>query len=71
MKTSLILLPLAVASTWATPAPSKSHVVHERRNALPMSWIDPRRVHGDEFLPVRIGLTQSNSELGHDLLMDV
>lgn len=71
MKSSIILLSLAVASSLAVPAPNRSHVVHERRSALPASWVEPRRVDGQAKLPVRIGLTQSNSDVGHDLLMDV
>ncbi|EED12678.1 alkaline serine protease AorO, putative [Talaromyces stipitatus ATCC 10500] len=71
MKSSILLLSLAAATTLAAPAPSKSHIVHERRGVLPASWVEPRRVDGQAKLPVRIGLTQSNSDVGHDLLMDV
>ncbi|GAM43459.1 hypothetical protein TCE0_050f18291 [Talaromyces pinophilus] len=71
MKSSIFLLSLAATTTLAAPAPSNSHVVHERRSALPASWVEPRRVDGQAKLPVRIGLTQSNSDVGHDLLMDV
>jgi tripeptidyl-peptidase-1 len=70
MKSSVILLSLAVTAL-AAPAPSKRHVVHERRDALPRSWNEPRRVDGQTKLPVRIGLTQSNVDAGHDMLMDM
>ncbi|CRG91570.1 hypothetical protein PISL3812_08620 [Talaromyces islandicus] len=67
---SLLLLSLA-ATALAVPAPSKRHVVHERRDALPRSWNEPRRVDGQTKLPVRIGLTQNNLDAGHDMLMDI
>lgn len=71
MKSGILILSLAAATTWAAPAPRKNHVVHERRNVLPAFWGEPRRVESETKLPVRIGLTQSNSDVGHDLLMDM
>ena len=67
MKWSL-LLSLAVADVLRVYA---SHVVHERRDAIPSSWGDGERVDKRTVLPVRIGLTQSNLDIADDLLMAV
>lgn len=48
-----------------------SHVVHERRNFKPKAWVKRDRVDAATELPVRIGMTQSNLDKGHDLLMEV
>lgn len=53
----------------AAPAPVH-HVSHEKRTDS-AAWVKGDRVHGDVKLPVRIGLTQSNLDKGHDLLMSV
>lgn len=57
-------------SVIAAPAPS-SHVVHERRDHVPYDWVKWEKLNGRVKLPVRIGLTQSNLDRGHDLLMEV
>ena len=55
----------------ALPA-SVPHVVHERRSPssswTPLTGVKPNKTIK---LPVRIGLTQSNLDRGHDVLMDV
>lgn len=73
MKHSLSLLTLA--SLWLTslaaphPAP---HVIHEARDSLPPFWSKRHgSLNGDIKLPMRIGLTQSNLQKGHEILMDV
>ncbi|OJJ43932.1 hypothetical protein ASPZODRAFT_101669 [Penicilliopsis zonata CBS 506.65] len=52
-------------------APTDRLVVHERRDALPSAWRETSRVHEKTMLPVRIGLTQQNLDISHDLLMEV
>lgn len=55
----------------AAPTPPSSHVVHERRAIVPKAWKRHSKLHVDTPLPVRIGLTQSNLSLGHDILMEM
>ncbi|KAL4803820.1 peptidase S8/S53 domain-containing protein [Aspergillus unguis] len=47
------------------------HVLHERRDAYTSGTKVVTRLAGDKVLPVRIRLTQSNLDKGHDLLMQV
>jgi tripeptidyl-peptidase-1 len=54
----------------ALPAP-ESHVVHERRDFRSHAWVKRDRIDSSIVIPVRIGMTQSNLENGHDLLMEV
>lgn len=65
-----VLLGAFAAQAAAAPF-SSSHAVHERRDYVPKSWMKKGRVEHDVELPVRIGMTQSNLDKGHDLLMDV
>lgn len=67
--TSLNIVALLAATAAAVPTPA-THVLHERR-AESVSWVKTNRVHGDVKLPVRIGLTQSNLDKGHEYLMKV
>lgn len=62
---------IAALAASAAAVPFTSHVVHERREFVPKAWIKQNRVDAAAKLPVRIGMTQSNLENGHDLLMDV
>lgn len=55
----------------ALPASSSLHVLHEKRDSLSSAWVKADRVHGDVKLPMRIGLTQSNLDQAHDLLLQV
>jgi tripeptidyl-peptidase-1 len=48
-----------------------SHVVHERRAFMPKTWVKRDRLDAAIELPVRIGMTQRNLDIGHDLLMEV
>jgi len=59
-----------VSQTLAIPV-TVNHVVHERRDFAPKTWIKRDRLHADATLPVRIGMTQSNLDKGYDLLMEV
>ena len=46
------------------------HVVHERRE-LSSGWVKRSRLPSNTRLPVRIALSQSNLDYGHDLLMEM
>lgn len=50
---------------------SAAHVLHEKREVGHAQWTKRSRLEPDRILPMRIGLTQSNLEKGHDYLMDV
>lgn len=71
MKTSLVLLGALAAQALAAPTTGHHYTLHERRDALPASWTEGRRLDRSVKLPMRIGLSQSNLDRGHDLLMDV
>lgn len=43
--------------------------VHEKRETLHPRWLKRDRVESHKLLPMRIGLTQSNLDDGHDHLM--
>ncbi|KAL4921471.1 peptidase S8/S53 domain-containing protein [Aspergillus aurantiobrunneus] len=64
-------LVLYLATVLTTVLGAGTHIIHERREVLPGSWTGETRLAGQEVLPVRIGLAQSNLDRGHDLLMDV
>ncbi|GIC88032.1 S53 family peptidase [Aspergillus udagawae] len=71
MRFSHVLLGAAAAAgVLASPTPN-DYVVHERRAVLPRSWTEAKRLDKATTLPMRIGLTQSNLDRGHDLLMQV
>ncbi|KAF7172400.1 hypothetical protein CNMCM6106_006590 [Aspergillus hiratsukae] len=71
---SVLLGAAAVAGVLASPTPNNyrnDYVVHEQRAVLPRSWTEEKRLDKGSMLPMRIGLTQSNLDRGHDLLMEV
>jgi hypothetical protein len=70
MKSSMLLLLGAAAAVMGLPAPH-DYVVHERRDYIPGSWVQSKKLDGSTVLPVRIGLSQSNLDRGHDLLMEM
>jgi tripeptidyl-peptidase-1 len=70
MKSSILLLGAAAAAVVAVPAPH-NYELHEKREFMPSSWIEGKRLDGSTSLPVRIGLTQPNLDYGHDLLMEM
>lgn len=70
MKCSILLLGAAAVSVLAAPKPH-DYEVHERRDVIPSSWIEGKRLDGSTSLPVRIGLTQNNLDAGHDMLMEM
>lgn len=69
MKSFIMLCALA-AGAMAVPT-AHSYQLHERRDFIPKSWIEGKKLDGHVSLPVRIGLTQSNLDYGHELLMDL
>jgi tripeptidyl-peptidase I len=54
----------------AAPAAIK-HMMHEKRQSPSSDWVKVARIESTAILPMRIGLTQSNLDKGHDLLMEV
>ncbi|KAI2789280.1 Tripeptidyl-peptidase sed1 [Penicillium oxalicum] len=70
VKSSTWLLLAAATAVMAMPAPHE-YEVHERRDQVPASWTDSKKLDGSVMLPVRIGLTQSNLDQGHNLLMEM
>ncbi|KAL6830938.1 peptidase S8/S53 domain-containing protein [Trichoderma sp. SZMC 28015] len=62
-----VLLSVAVARV----VPS-SHVRHEVRDGLLNShWTKKSRIEGETTVPVRVGLTQSNLDIGEAMLMNI
>ncbi|KAL6230017.1 hypothetical protein BDW75DRAFT_245227 [Aspergillus navahoensis] len=70
MQLSLLYLVSSITAVLGLPA-TDIHLLHERRDALPEYWTEDAHLAGQEILPVRIGLTQSNLDHGHDLLMQI
>jgi tripeptidyl-peptidase-1 len=66
----LVAVAAIAALSNAAPAPIK-HVLHEKRQTPSSDWVKVARIKGTAILPMRIGLTQSNLDKGHDLLMEV
>jgi len=66
----LVAVAAIAALSNAAPAPIK-HVQHEKRQTPSSDWVKVARIEGTAILPMRIGLTQSNLDKGHDLLMEV
>ncbi|EME43885.1 hypothetical protein DOTSEDRAFT_151445 [Dothistroma septosporum NZE10] len=54
----------------AAPTNVQRHVLHERRESSE-AWIKRDRLHSDVKLPMRIGLTQSKLDEGHEYLMGI
>lgn len=70
MMLPVLLLGAVASSALAAPTPH-DYTVHERRDALPGTWAEGKRLDPKTSLPVRIGLTQPNLDRGHDLLMEL
>lgn len=62
---------LAALVCLGTAAPIASPVLHEKRDAPALDWVKGARVERDAILPMRIALTQTNLDKGHDYLMEV
>ena len=69
MRLTLLTLGALVASVIA--APSSTHVLHEKRNALPFGWERHDKLPSHDVLPMRIALKQSNLDKAEEYLMDV
>ncbi|MCJ1282915.1 Tripeptidyl-peptidase sed1 [Xylographa opegraphella] len=68
---TLALLGATFVNVLAAPAPV-GHVLHERRSKhMAKAWTKRSKLSPEAKLPMRIGLTQSNLDKGHDLLMEV
>jgi len=66
---NLATLALLVGSAVAIPTPH-GHVLHEKR-ARSSQWQKRSRAAPGTTLPVRIGISQPDIHLGHDLLMEI
>jgi tripeptidyl-peptidase-1 len=73
MRYQLILAAAAAfsVSVAALPHLNAPHVIHEKREVLHPKWVKRSAVVEGRTLPVRIGMTQSNLDQAHSLLMDV
>ncbi|KAL8768557.1 MAG: hypothetical protein Q9209_005242 [Squamulea sp. 1 TL-2023] len=69
MRFSFFTISAFLASSLALP--SINHVVHEKRDRLPMGWQYHEKLEGSKVLPMRIALTQSNLDKADEFLMDV
>ena len=69
---SIVAAALLALTASAVPAPTAGdHVLHEKRDVALPAWMKKDRLHPHARVPVRIGMTQSNLDKGHDLLMEV
>lgn len=64
------ILALIVAAA-AAPSRRAGHVLHEKRAAEPVDWIDVGRLQPSHVLPMRFGLTQQNLHLVEEMLMAI
>lgn len=72
MHFSIIALGAALAALAAgAPTAPATHVLHEKREAPARKWERRSLVDRSIKMPVRIGMTQRNLEIGDDLLMEV
>ncbi|KAL5314459.1 hypothetical protein ACEPPN_017099 [Leptodophora sp. 'Broadleaf-Isolate-01'] len=62
---------LALASAFNAIAVPSHHEVHEKRDTLHPRWAKRDRVPPQKLLPMRIGLAQSNLDIGYEHLMEV
>lgn len=69
MRLTLLALVALIASVIA--APSTTHVLHEKRDALPFGWERHDKLPSRDVLPMRIALKQSNLDKAEEYLMDV
>lgn len=69
LKTAFSLFVL-LASAFAAPT-KEHHVIHERRDVLSSAWVKRDRLSGERYLPMRIGLTQTELENAEYHLMSM
>ena len=55
----------------ARPTAHSDHVVHEKRDNIQRKWIQSNALDSDYIIPARIGLKQSNLQLGEQYLHEV
>lgn len=63
-----LLVSLVVVHSAPTP---EHYVVHEKRGNPSSAWVKRDRLSGDRYLPMRIGLVQSELENAEYHLMSV
>lgn len=70
---TLVAALAAFAAAVPAAVPHLDYVVHEKRDldATSKTWVKRSTVPVGRALPIRIGLTQSNLDEGHDMLMAV
>lgn len=72
MHFSIVTVLGLLGGTLAAPTQNfKRYVVHERRERLPTHWNKNAMLHGDSYIPLRIGLKQSNLHKADEFLTDV
>lgn len=62
---------IATLAAGAVAAPSLNHVLHEKRDKLPVGWDNGKELDMNTILPMKIGLTQSNLDKAEEYLMDI
>lgn len=65
------LLSIGSLAAGALAALNVHHVVHEKRDRIPLGWRKGERLQSHELLPIRIALTQSNMDRLEELLLEV
>jgi tripeptidyl-peptidase-1 len=70
------LSPVSGERVYSRDRPSRgtpsSHTIHERHERRHLEgWVKRELVDAEAAIPVRIGLTQANTDAGHDLLMEM
>lgn len=69
---ALKIVVVAAIAAFSNAAPASiRHVLHEKRQTPSSDWVKVARIEKTAILPMRIGLTQSNLDQGHDFLMEV
>jgi tripeptidyl-peptidase-1 len=59
----------AAIATLSNAVPtSLKHALHENRLTPSLDWVKGARIERGSIIPMRIGLTQTNLEKGHDYL---
>ena len=74
MRFSILLATAATLLGTTAAISTVPHVLHEKRDAAPKNWVKRSRLierDGRNKLPMRIGMTQGNLDIGDDLLMEV
>jgi tripeptidyl-peptidase I len=62
--TTLLLGALLIPALALPSSPQAKHTIHEKRDDLHRRWIPNNGLSPDHIIPARIGLTQSNLDLG-------